>query len=60
MKRSEPRGCARLAGSSARRSESLIVGRDFGIVTNIQTTPNGNLFVVSLDGGTVYAIFRTK
>lgn len=41
-------------------SESLIVGRDFGIVTDIQTAPNGNLLVVSLDGGTVYEIFRTK
>jgi glucose/arabinose dehydrogenase len=41
-------------------SESLIVGRDFGIVTEIQTAPNGNLLVVSLDTGTVYEIFRTK
>jgi glucose/arabinose dehydrogenase len=41
-------------------SESLIVGRDFGIVTEIQTAPNGTLLVVSLDTGTVYEIFRTK
>ncbi len=41
-------------------SESLIVGRDFGIVTDIQTAPNGNLLVVSLDTGNVYEIFRTK
>jgi glucose/arabinose dehydrogenase len=41
-------------------SESLIVGRDFGIVTDIQTAPNGNLLVVSLDTGTVYEVFRTK
>jgi glucose/arabinose dehydrogenase len=41
-------------------SESLIVGRDFGIVTDIHTAPNGNLLVVSLDTGTVYEIFRTK
>ncbi len=29
-------------------SESLLVGRDFGIVTDIETGPNGHLFVVSL------------
>jgi glucose/arabinose dehydrogenase len=41
-------------------SESLIVGRDFGIVTDIQTAPNGNLLLVSLDTGTVYELFRTN
>src|SRR4030095_5049282 len=29
-------------------SESLIVGRDFGVVTDIQTAPNGNVYVGSL------------
>jgi glucose/arabinose dehydrogenase len=37
-----------------------IVGTNFGIVTDIQTAPNGNLLVVSLDTGTVYEIFQTK
>ena len=37
-------------------SESLVVGRDFGIATDIQTGPNGNLFVVSLSNGAVYQI----
>ena len=37
-------------------SESLIVGKDFGITTDIQTGPNGNLFVVSLSNGAVYEI----
>jgi glucose/arabinose dehydrogenase len=41
-------------------SESLIVGRDFGIVTDIQTAPNGNLLVVSLVDGKIYEVFRTK
>ena len=41
-------------------SESLLIGRDFGIITDIQTGPNGNLFVVSLDKGTVYEIYSTK
>jgi hypothetical protein len=29
-------------------SESLLIGRNFGVVTNIETAPNGNLFLVSL------------
>ena len=29
-------------------SESLLIGRDFGITSDIQTGPDGNLFVVSL------------
>jgi uncharacterized repeat protein (TIGR01451 family) len=37
-------------------SESLVVGRDFGIATDIQTGPNGNVFVVSLSNGAVYQI----
>jgi glucose/arabinose dehydrogenase len=37
-------------------SESLLIGRDFGITTDIETGPNGNLFVVSLSNGTVYEI----
>ena len=41
-------------------SESLLIGRDFGIITDIKTGPNGNLFVISLDQGTVYEIFRSK
>ena len=41
-------------------SESLLVGRDFGIATDIRTGPSGNLFVVSLSNGAVYEIFRTK
>jgi glucose/arabinose dehydrogenase len=39
-------------------SESLVFGIDFGIVTDIETGPNGNLFVVSLDQGAVYEIAR--
>jgi glucose/arabinose dehydrogenase len=40
----------------ATESESLILGRDFGIVTDIEVGPNGSLFVVSLDKGAVYEI----
>ncbi len=39
-------------------SESLLFGKNFGIVTDIQTGPNGNLFVVSLINGAIYEIFR--
>ena len=37
-------------------SESLVVGRDFGVATDIRTGPNGNLFVVSLSKGAIYEI----
>lgn len=39
-------------------SESLLIGSGFGIGTDIETGPNGNLFVVSLSSGAVYEIFR--
>lgn len=39
-------------------SESLLFGRGFGIGTDIQTGPNGNLFVVSLSKGAIYEIYR--
>jgi glucose/arabinose dehydrogenase len=41
-------------------SETRIVGRDFGILTEILTAPNGNLLLVSLDRGNVYEVFRTR
>jgi len=37
-------------------SETLLIGRDFGITTDIQTGPNGNVFVVSLSNGAIYEI----
>jgi glucose/arabinose dehydrogenase len=39
-------------------SESLLFGRNFGVVTDIHTGPNGNLYAVSLSDGAVYEIFR--
>ena len=41
-------------------SEPLEIGEGFGIVTDIQSGPNGNLFLVSLVDGKVYEIFRNK
>jgi glucose/arabinose dehydrogenase len=38
--------------------EEILFGTDFGIVTDIQTGPNGNLFVLSLSNGTLYEIAR--
>ncbi len=37
-------------------SETLVVGRDFGVATDIQTGPNGNVYVVSLSNGAIYEI----
>jgi uncharacterized repeat protein (TIGR01451 family) len=37
-------------------SETLLAGRDFGVSTDIQTAPNGNVFVVSLTNGAIYEI----
>jgi glucose/arabinose dehydrogenase len=39
-------------------SESLLFGSGFGIATDIETGPNGNLYVVSLTAGTIYVIAR--
>jgi len=58
----DPRLVDRVADNVAKHeiteSESLLIGRNFGIITDIETGPNGNLFVVSLSNGTVYEIFR--
>jgi glucose/arabinose dehydrogenase len=39
-------------------SESLLIGTNFGIVTDIETGPNGDLFVVSLSQGAIHEIAR--
>jgi glucose/arabinose dehydrogenase len=41
-------------------SESLLFGRNFGVGTDIQTGPNGNLFVVSLSNGAIYEVFGVR
>ncbi|HEX7332149.1 MAG TPA: PQQ-dependent sugar dehydrogenase [Pyrinomonadaceae bacterium] len=57
---SDPRLADRVADNTDKfdvtESESLVIGKDFGITTDIQTGPNGNLFVVSLSNGAVYEI----
>ena len=37
-------------------SEDLIFGTGFGVVTDIRTGPNGNLFLVSLTNGAIYEV----
>lgn len=41
-------------------SESLLFGTGFGVGTDIQTGPNGNLYVVSLSNGAIYEISRVQ
>ena len=58
----DPRLADRVADNLAKHeiteSESLLIGRDFGVTTDVETGPNGNLFVVSLTQGTIHEIFR--
>ncbi|HUE98650.1 MAG TPA: PQQ-dependent sugar dehydrogenase [Anaerolineales bacterium] len=56
--RLEDRVADNLAKHEITESESLLIGRNFGTVTDIETGPNGNLFVVSLTNGAIYEIFR--
>jgi glucose/arabinose dehydrogenase len=37
-------------------SETLLVGRDFGITTDIETAPNGNVLIVSNTNGAIYEL----
>jgi glucose/arabinose dehydrogenase len=39
-------------------SESLLFGRNFGVGTDVQTGPDGHLYVVSLSKGAIYEIQR--
>ena len=39
--------------------ESTLFGTNFGVVTDILTAPNGNLWVVSLSHGRIYEIHRS-
>jgi len=60
----DPRLEDRVADNTAKfditESESLLFGSNFGIGTDIQTGPNGNLFIVSLSHGVVYEIYRAQ
>lgn len=56
--RLEDRVADNLAKHEITESESLLIGRDFGVATDIETGPNGNLFVVSLTRGAIYEIYK--
>ncbi|MEO6006064.1 MAG: PQQ-dependent sugar dehydrogenase [Opitutus sp.] len=56
--RLEDRVADNLAKYDITESESLLFGKGFGIGTDIQTAPNGNLCVVSLSTGQIYEIYR--
>jgi len=54
--RLEDRVADNLAKHEITESESLLIGRDFGVVTDIETGPNGHLYAVSLSQGAIYEI----
>jgi aldose sugar dehydrogenase len=54
----EDRVADNLAKHEITESESLLIGRNFGVISDIETGPNGNLFVVSLSNGAIYEIFQ--
>jgi aldose sugar dehydrogenase len=60
----DPRLADRVADNLAKfdvtESESLLFGTGFGVGTDIETGPNGNLYVVSLTNGKIYEIFRAE
>jgi glucose/arabinose dehydrogenase len=58
--RLEDRVADNLGKNDITESESLLIGRDFGTVTDIEEGPNGNLYVLSLSKGTIYEIFRRR
>jgi aldose sugar dehydrogenase len=61
---SDPAVADLVADNSAKfdgaESESLMFGSGFGVGTDIQTGPRGNLFVVSTSSGNVYEIYRAQ
>jgi glucose/arabinose dehydrogenase len=58
--RLEDRVADNLAKHEITESESLLIGRDFGVGSDIETGPNGNLYVVSISNGAIYEVFRRK
>jgi glucose/arabinose dehydrogenase len=60
----DPRLSDRVADNVAKfeitESESLLIGRNFGVGTDIETGPNGNVYVVSLSNGAIYEIYRRR
>ena len=59
---SDPKLAERVADNLGKfegtESESLLIGRGFGITPSIEQGPDGNLYVVSLTDGAIYMISR--
>jgi glucose/arabinose dehydrogenase len=57
----DPRLADRVADNTHKfditESESLLIGTNFGIVTDLESGPNGHLFVVSLSQGAIHEVF---
>lgn len=58
--RLEDRVADNLGKFDVTESETLLFGTNFGVTPDVQTGPNGNLYVVSISHGSVYEIFRSK
>lgn len=60
----DPRLADRVADNNDKydptESEGLRIGRNFGVLTDIQTGPDGTLYLVSLSKGAVYQISRAE
>lgn len=41
-------------------SESLLIGRNFGVGTDMHTGPDGHLYLVSLSNGAIYEILGAE
>jgi glucose/arabinose dehydrogenase len=61
---SDPRLRDRVADNLAKfeitESESLLFGRNFGTVVDLENGPDGDLYAVSIDHGNIYAIGRQR
>ncbi|HET9344828.1 MAG TPA: PQQ-dependent sugar dehydrogenase [Candidatus Limnocylindrales bacterium] len=57
--RLEDRVADNIAPNDLTESESLLFGTGFGIVTDIETAPDGSVWVVSLSSGAIYRISRS-
>jgi len=56
--RLEDRVMDNVAGHELTEGETTLFGINFGVITDIQTAPNGNLLVVSLLDGRIYEIYK--
>jgi aldose sugar dehydrogenase len=58
--RLEDRVADNLAKFEITESESLLFGRNFGTVVDLENGPHRTLYAVSIDHGNIYEIFRRR